>query len=194
MMKNARYLPLVILSVCASGCSLIPQKKPHVYHLLGSAEESTQKQASVLKENIPMEQKGRRWKMMGADKGKTYYLDVSMIFHHADKTTRMKVGDMYVHVKPYNSAYVKIQHSDGSYEIDNYSVACYENLVETFTFGKYTANHQERKIAGTLASFADVSASARYISDKNVDKMDGKIAKEICLLAPSGSFVYPKDK
>lgn len=193
-MKNTHYLTLLILSVFVSGCSLMPQKKPHVYHLLGSAEESAQKQASVLQENIPLEQKTRRWKKVGVDKGKTYYLDVSWIFHHNDTPTRMKLGDIYIHVKPYNSGFVKIQNQDGTYDIDSYHVACHENLFEKYTSGKYTANHQERKLAGGLAFFADTYNSATYINDKNIDKIDGKIVKEICLLAPNKSFAYPKDK
>lgn len=191
-MKSIYLLLPIILSVFASGCSSLSQKTPHVYYLLGSSEESAQKQASVLAENIPLEQNTRRWKMMGSEKGKTYYLDVGMIFHHADMPTRMNFGDRQVHVKPYNSGYVKIQNQDGSYDIDAYNVACYENLFEKHTFGKYTADHKDRRLAGGLALFVDIGNHATYINEKNIKKIDGKITKEICLLAPNKSFVYPK--
>ena len=123
---------------------------------MGNAEQSTQKQASVLAQNIPLAQETRRWKLMGSEKGKTYYLDVSTIFHHADTTTKMSFSDRCVHVKLYNSAFVKIQNQDGSYDINRYNVACYENLFEKYNFGKYTANHHKRKLATNLLFYTYV--------------------------------------
>lgn len=193
-MKITHLFPPIILSVFVSGCLFLPQKKPHVYHLLGNAEQSAQKQASVLAQNIPLEQETRRWKLMGSEKGKTYYLDVSTIFHHADTTTRMSFGDRYIHVKPYNSGFVKIQNQDGSYDIDSYNVACYENLFEKYNFGKYTADHHKRKLATNLTFFINASNIATYINEKNINKIDAQIAKEMCLLAPNKSFFYPNKK
>lgn len=191
-MNNIHFALPAILAVFVSGCSLVSQKNPHVYHLLGSKEESAQRQASVLAENIPLEQKRYYWKEIGVEKGKVYYLDVGRIYHQADQPTRMKSGDTHIHVKPYSWAHVKVQNQDGSYDIDNYRVACYENLFEKHTYSKYTADHQERKLAGGLAFFADTYNSAVYINDKNINKIDSRIAKEICLLALNDSFVYPK--
>lgn len=195
-----RFATLIMLPIIMTGCVFGAQKGKHVYHLLGTQEESAQMQAEVLKMDIPASEKigdaigGQYWKLVGENRGWKYYLNVGSVNHVTDRPFRMKLdgGKTYVHVKPYNFAFVKLESQDGSYDTYMYSVGCYDNLLSKSIFEKYTADHKERKVAGGVSVFLSVWDNARYINAKTVHSIDGKIAKEICMLASDASFRYSK--
>lgn len=64
-------------------------------------------------------------------------------------------------------------------------------MFEKYNFGKYTADHHKRKLATNLTFFINASNIATYINEKNINKIDAQIAKEMCLLAPNKSFFTP---